>query len=51
MEYYVLDKTSASCVLSFVNQALGSDLKNLAEFCILNVKNNSLKKTHFKIDF
>lgn len=37
MEYFVLDKTSALCVLSYVNQANSSDLKQLAEFCKLHV--------------
>lgn len=37
MDYYMLDKTSALCVLSYVNQATGSDLKQLAEFCKLHV--------------
>jgi len=37
MEFYVLDQTAAQCVLSFVNQANGPDLKDLAEFCKVNV--------------
>ena len=37
MEFFVLEKNAAQCVLSFVNQANGTDLKELAEFCKLHV--------------
>ena len=40
LEYYVLHKTSALCVLSYVNQTSGAELNTLAEFCKNHVKSN-----------
>jgi 23S rRNA-/tRNA-specific pseudouridylate synthase len=40
LDFYVLNKTSAMCVLSYVNQAPGCELNELAEYCKNNVSVN-----------